>query len=144
MAGIGGWGRQAERRETRTFQERGDILTKKSRKPCPNKTNTTIIDRSINCRVYFSEVAISSRKIEDSQKPAIKGHHQKRVGQRRASRGPTILCFCLDKHRFLPTPSGCQRHSKRNKDTFFFLWKMNCASADWSAGVVLRASQRLL
>lgn len=42
VAGIGRGGRQGEERGTRgTFQEWGDLFTKRSRKPCTNKTNTT-------------------------------------------------------------------------------------------------------
>lgn len=53
--------------------------------------------------------------------------------------GSYIFCFCLGKHKFLPTPCSCQRHLRRNKNTFFLQQKINCAAPDsecwlWSSG----------
>lgn len=148
VAGIGVGDRQGQERVTQgTFQDGGDPpFTKRSRKPCPNRTKTTTTNSSTTVSTTgcgSSKVAISSRKIEESQKPAIEWHPQKRVGQT-CLEWSYIFCLCLDKHKFLPTPSCCQRHVKRNKGTFFFRQKINCAAADLHIGVVLGASQTLL
>lgn len=119
---------------------------KEKQKTMSKQTNTTTTNSSSTVSTTgcgSSKVAISSRKIEDSQKPAIEWHPQKRVGQM-CVEWSYIFCFCLDKHKFLPTPSCCQRHVKRNKSTFSFRQKINCAAADSHIGVVLGASQTLL
>lgn len=80
----GGEGRE-KREELGELSRNGEIS---SQREVENHAQTkptqphTLIDHSINCRVYFSKVAISSGKREDSQKAATEWHHRKRVGQK--------------------------------------------------------------